>query len=327
MARPIQLVQDAFSEDAQQQAYGFLMGQLESHEAEVYERPYPMIRYMELVPVDTSASEWAQGITWVSADGYGEADFIGKYGQDFPVVNRSKEKHSILVDTLGASYEYTLQDLRTAMMMGQDISSENVELVFRVMEEKIDSIVLDGVESLKWDPLWNKTGVPNVPIPNNAADDSKLWTDKTGYEIAKDCFFILSAVHKNSKTVYMADTLLIPDDAYNYIVATTLHGGTDTTIFDFVSRANPYTARTGNRLMIRSVRGIDKAGPGGVGRIMAYTRDSRVLKFHLPMATRFLPVFQKNPLTWVHAAMFRCAGLEMRLLAAMAYADGVTPAE
>jgi hypothetical protein len=75
--------------------------------------------------------------------------------------------------------------------------------------------------------------------------------------------------------------------------------------------------------MIRVVRGLDTAGASGNGRAIAYRRDPEVLKIHIPMTHRFLPVWQTGPLVYDVPGVFRIAGLEIRRPGALRYLDGV----
>ena len=309
--------------DAQQQALAFLVGQLQHLESEVYRKPYAHIRYPELVPVDTSANPYVQGVTYFSADGYGQASFIGRGGEDFPLVSTTRDKHSVLVESLGSSYEYNMFDLESARLLGQDLNADNVNLVRRVMEEKIDSIVLNGEADLSWDPLWSKTGVSKIDLAAGTSTHEE-WDQKTGNEIVKDVNRMQNTIYEATKQVIMPDTLILPPSAYAYIVTTPINDTSDTSIYNYLLRATIYTAETGNPILIRGVHGFEDAGASKVGRAMMYARNPSVLKLHLPMPVRFLPLFQKTPTTWQHAAIFRTGGLEIRMPHAMIYADKVT---
>ena len=56
-----------------QAALGFLIEQASFIEAEVYKVAYPDIQYPQLIPVDTSAPEWAKSVTFYSMDKAGRA--------------------------------------------------------------------------------------------------------------------------------------------------------------------------------------------------------------------------------------------------------------
>jgi hypothetical protein len=46
--------------------------------------------------------------------------------------------------------------------------------------------------------------------------------------------------------------------------------------------------------------------------MIAYRRDPQVIKMHIPMTHRFLPVWQTGPLVFDVPGIFRLAGLEVR---------------
>ena len=54
----------------------FVQSQLSHIETNVYRKQYPDIQYPELIPVDTSANEWAASVTFYSMDAVGQAKFI-----------------------------------------------------------------------------------------------------------------------------------------------------------------------------------------------------------------------------------------------------------
>jgi hypothetical protein len=56
---------------------------------------------------------------------------------------------------------------------------------------------------------------------------------------------------------------------------------------------------------------------------VAYKRDPRVLKLHLPMRHRFLPVWQTGPITFDVPGIFRTGGTEIRRPGAVRYFDGI----
>jgi hypothetical protein len=75
--------------------------------------------------------------------------------------------------------------------------------------------------------------------------------------------------------------------------------------------------------MIRGLRGLDTASASGGGRAIAYRCDPDVVKMHVPMTHRFLPVWQTGPIVFDVPGIFRLAGLEIRRPGAFRYADGI----
>lgn len=75
-------------------------------------------------------------------------------------------------------------------------------------------------------------------------------------------------------------------------------------------------------MTIRGVPQLDEA-TAGARRMVVYRRDSEVLKFHLPMPLRFLPVWQTGPILFEVPGIFRTGGLEIRLPGAVRYITGI----
>lgn len=315
-----------FTMDAQQQALSFLVNQVSTIEAEVVRIQYPEIQYPVLVPVDTSANEWAKSVTFFSIDRKGQADWFNAGAKDLPLadIERAKNEHGI--ELAGIGYRYNLEELGQAMMVpGTNLTTEKAEAARRAYEEFMDDLALRG------DGLKGMTGLindPNVTVVHVAYDgtgSSPTWDDKDSDKIIRDVNDALTGVYTESLQVEMADTLLLPLSKITQL-ATKRIPDTSITALDFLIRNNVYTMQTGQPLMIRGVRGLETAGAGGTGRMVAYRRDPRVVKLHLPMPHRFLPVWQTGPLTFDIPGIFRTGGVEVRRPKAMRYVDGIIDA-
>jgi len=70
-----------------QQAMAFLVSQTTYIEAEVYRTQYPDIIYPQLVPIDTSAMEWAKSVTYFSVDKVGKADWLSSASTELPLAD------------------------------------------------------------------------------------------------------------------------------------------------------------------------------------------------------------------------------------------------
>ena len=93
------------------------------------------------------------------------------------------------------------------------------------------------------------------------------------------------------------------------------------TVLQWIQKYNVYTAQTGQPLIIRAVRALATAGAGGTARAIAYRRDPQIVKMHIPMPHRFLPVWQTGPITFDVPGIFRLSGVEIRRPGAFRYLD------
>jgi hypothetical protein len=208
------------------------------------------------------------------------------------------------------------------MIPNLNLMVERAAAARRASEEMIDAITFFGDTTKNWTGLTNDA---NVTISNAAADgtgSSALWSAKTANLMARDINVILSGVYTASLTTEIADTLLLPPDRF-----TTLAGSlvTNTAVsgLNLVQTGNAYTALTGNPLTIRTVRGLETAGAGGIARAIAYRNDPQILKLHLPMPFNFRPPMQVTALRFDVPGIFRTGGVEIRRPKSMRYLDGI----
>lgn len=332
-----------------QQAYAFVESQAKHIERKVYRKRYASIQYRGLVPIDTSASDWAKGITYYSADAVGSADFLAGRANDFPLVNFNMAKNNTVIDMLGLGYDWSLEEISTARMTGNlQPLVEKASMVRRIAEEKIDDLWFNGYSPLGWHSMAKPALVRRTLSPNNGTGNSRNWKDKTAELILKDINTLLQGVFygdpeqandTGSETVEFADTLLLSPNLIAPLNEKVI-ANTAVTAIEFIKKNNVYTMRTGRALKIGWMRGLETAGSdvattsaanqvatttagNPVGRVIAYRRDPEVLKLHMPMPLRFLPTWQKGPMTWVRGAIFRLGGLEIRLPGAMRVLDAV----
>jgi hypothetical protein len=312
-----------------QQALGFLLQQTTYIEAEVYRIQYPEIIYPQLVPIDTSANEWAKTVTYFSLDKVGHADWFSGMATDmrFADVNRNRFEQGI--EMAGIGYRYTLEEIGQAMMVpGLNLTAERAEAARFSYEQFMDRIAQTGSTAKGFTGLINNAYVTQADAIANGSGNSSLWVNKTADQMIADVQGALTGVYQGSNTVEMADTVLLPIAAMQ-LLANTRVPNTFGNALDYLAKYNLYTHTTGAPLTVRGWLGLDTAGVplnGGSssGRMVAYRRDPRVVKLHVPMPHRFLPVWQTGPVTFDIPGIFRTGSVEVRRPQAMYYLDGIT---
>lgn len=311
-----------------QAALGFLQSQVSHIETKVWAKKYPSIVYQDLIPIDTSAHPWAPTITYYSTDMVGAADWHGGSAQDFPFAEVNRRQNQTAVHLAKTGYRYDIQELNQARMVGMDLPDDKAAAARRAYEEKMESVAFLGDAGKSLTGLLNSTAVTTAAAPNGVAGAhngnvaSPLWTSKTPLEILADVNNALTGMWVASNTIEMADTLLLPLAAFSHIAVTPVSTLSMMTILEYIKTNNVFTATTGRPLTIRALRQLNTAGAGNTGRMIAYTRDTEVLKMHVPMPLEFLPV-QQILLDFVVPGIFRLGGLDIRRPGAMRYLDGI----
>lgn len=306
-----------------QRALGFMMSQTQHIEPTAYRTRYATIRYQSLLPISTEAHEWATGVTFYSADMTGGAEWFSAESKDMPFADVSRAEYTRGFEMAAIGYKYNLQEISVAARTRTNLSADRAIAARRAYEEFVDNIALNGDANKSWEGLFNSSAVTKVNAPNGAGGNEE-WSSKTPLEIFKDVNTVLTGMWTASKQLELADTLLIPPEAWTHIVSTPRSDTSDRTIYDWVMGANAYTAETGQPLTIRQVRGLEDAGTGNVGRMIAYRNAMDVLKFHIPMPHRFMPVWQESYMVYHVPGIFRLGGLEIRLPGAVRYMDRIT---
>lgn len=311
-----------FNTDAMKANLAFVERNTAHIEAGVYRHKYPDLDYASLIPVDTSAHPFASSVTYYSMDGAGKAAWINGNGKDILVANFAMAQHETAVYTAGIGYSWGFEEVGRAAMIGVNLDGEKAFYARRAYEEMVYRVALSGDTPKGFEGLFDYTGVPAANVAADGAGTSRLWSAKTPNQIIRDFNEALMAINTETERTEMADTVVMPWERLEYLASTPRSDGSDETLLGFLQRANVYTAMSGQPLTIRGKRGMLTVGDSGTARMIAYRRSPEVLKLHIPMPHRFLPV-QIEGLQYTVPGVFRLGGLDIRLPKAVTYRDGI----
>lgn len=321
-----QLVNDA-------QALAFVQGQAYKVNQTIYETRYPDWDFGRLVFVDTSGPAWAPGILTYTSDLSGRANWQSGYAKDIPLADVSQDMQTKNFHLAAIGYQYNIEEVNTAIQIGSSLSDRRARAARLAYTKFMYDLTLKGSAEKGLGGLINYPGVPVVAIPADGTGGVTYWVNaagvgtKTPAQIVRDINLLLQGISLATFEAEMADTILLPVEAFNYIAATPYAATTMETILSFIQRTNIYTMQTGRPLTIRTVRELGTAGvapSAGTGRIVAYKNDQEYVKLHLPMPHQFLPVCQDGPLNWAVPGIFRTGGVELLTTAAFRYGDGIS---
>lgn len=307
---------DAFFGDSQV-GYAFLTPQLRRIEAEVYQIKYPSFDINRFMTVDTSGDMWDVGTLVYSMDKVGEAQFMagGAFDMPYASTKMAQATHNYHLAAIG--YEWNTQELQRAAKLGRSLSTDKAGAAVLASERFIYNIAMTGNTEKNWTGFVNNASAPSAQVANDGTGPSRLWTAKTPDQILRDINAAITAVETGTGETHVANTLVIPTSAYNYLATTRVGANSDTTILAFLQANNA----AGEGLTILKSRALETAGTGGTTRLIAYDNNSQVLKFHLPGPHQFLPAFQKSSLVYEVGGLMNVGGVEVRLPKAIVYRD------
>jgi hypothetical protein len=310
--------------DAQQAAMSFLVRQASLIEPQVYAMRYQEIQYPALIPVDTSAPEWIQSVTYFSMDAVGQAQWFNGNAQDIPKVELTREKFETSVSMAAIGYGYNLEELGTAQLLGMNLTADKASAARRVAEEKIDQVAFAGDSVKGLTGLVNSSAPTATTAPADGTGSATTFASKTPDQILRDINGQLTGIFTGTLGAEIADTLLLPYSVMLDLSTRRIDAVNQTTILEWVERNNIYTRTTGQPLTIRGVFGyLDTAGASSTKRMVAYRRSPEVLKMHLPLPFRFMPAWQTGPLRFDVPGVFRIGGVDIRRPKAVRYLDGL----
>jgi len=311
-------------QDAQQRAMAFLVQQGTLIEQTVYSTVYQEIQYPNLIPVDTSAPEWIQSVTYFSMDAVGQAQWFSGGASDVPHAEVSREKFQTSVSMAALGYGYTLEELGTAQLLGMNLGADKALAARRIAEELIDRVAFAGDTSKNFSGLVNNTAVTATTAPADGTASATTFASKTPDQVLRDINNQVSGIYTGTLGAEIVDTLLLPYSILLDLATRRIDSLNQTTILEWVERNNIYTRTTGQPLTIRGLFGyLDTAGAGSSKRMIAYRRSPEVLKMHIPMPYRFLAPWQNGPLSFEVPGIMRLGGVDVRRPKAVRYLDGI----
>lgn len=307
-----------------QQALGWLRAQQEIIEPEVYETQYVATQYQDLVPINTGLDEWAQVVTYYSIDRVGQAEWFHHAAKDVPYADVERDRYQTTIAMAAIGYEYDLEEINQARRVGVNITSEKAASALEAYEQFMDSLALYGDVAKGFKGLINNSTVTAGTAPADGAGGLTTFPSKTSGQVIRDFNTLVGGIYIDSKTIEMADTVLMSLERFNYLATTPRSDSNDETILEYVMRANVLTVTTGRQLRIRAVLGLETAGASNTQRMIAYRYDPKVLKLQLPMPHRFLPAANvPGSIIYKVPGLFRTGGTDILRPPAVRYLDGI----
>lgn len=299
-----------------QSIMNFVISQTTHIEREVTREILPEITYMRLVPVDTSAPEWIKTVTHMSSNIYGKAQWMNLNADDVPMAGSQRGMREAPVFGAGIGYGYGLEEIQQAMMLDQPLPSEDAFAARRAYEEFMQSLALYG------DPEKGFYGLftyPTIPVVAATSD----WDTAPAEVVLGDINALLNSSYQGSKWTATANTLALPVTVLTKLGSRPVSGTNNETMLSYIKKNNIRTIMNQGELDIVGDPALETASATGGRRAMAYTRRPDVVKMHVPMPHRFLPVHKPGPLRFEVPGIFRTGGVDFRRPEMASYMDGI----
>jgi len=286
---------------------------LEHLRAQTYDVVFPQMKARQLIPVDGSVNTGADTVTYRQWDMFGMAKIIHDYADDLPLVDALVEEFTTPVKSLGAGYGFSIQDLRSASMSGNQLDRRRAMQARRAIEQGIEDIACLGNSKAGLVGFAKHANVSLVSVVTGT------WSTATGAEMIGDMTALVNAIVIANKETFPPDTIVMDIESFTRFSSTRISttGDTHTTAMQAFLASNPY---------IKDVQSWNKlrlADAGGTGpRAVCYKKDPEVLQLVIPQEYEELPPQRKN-LKFHIPVHARIGGCVVYYPLAMGYMDGL----
>lgn len=294
----------------------FFNRQLEHVKTTTYDTKFKNLKALTIVPVNTTASNGDDIITWRSFTAVGVAKMVADYATDFPRVDVYGVEQTVKVKPLGDSFAYSIKEIRRSQRAGGiPLDVRRANAARRAIEDLQDRIALFGDTATGLKGFLNYAGVTTYTVIADGTGSSKLWANKTPDQIVRDIQGFVDAIMIPTKGREVPDLLLLPLAKYNYIANTRMGTVSDITIMQYILKNNPYIKR------IDWLNELAGAGAGATDRMMIGSFDAEHITFELVQPFEmFTP--QPEGMAFKVNCHAEVGGVIIYYPQAFAYADG-----
>lgn len=283
--------------DSADEASVFFARELDYVKSKSYDVEYPELTALNLFPITNETDEGAETVTYYTYDKKGMAKIIDNYSDDLPRADADGKPSTAQVKSLGASYGYSVQEMRASRLAGKNLDSRKAEAARWAIDSETNKIAWRG------DSTYGLLGVlssaQSIPVYATLITDSNSktkWTEKNPDAILDDINGMAKQVARTTKNVERPDTLCVPADVYMHI-STKRIPDTATSILNYLLENSPYIKN------IVSAAELDDdavetnpyaAASGGSGVAFLFKNDPQKLSLENPMAYKQYTAQAKN---------------------------------
>lgn len=280
----------------------FFARELESIKARTYDVVYPELTATSVIPVSSEAGAGAETITYYQYDQVGFAKIISNYATDLPRVDLTGKKFTSDVKSIGASYGYSIQDIRAARMAGKPLEQRKANAVRRANDQEVNRIAYFGDTKHGLIGFLNHPNITTYVLPTDGTGTSAKFSNKTPDQVLRDLNNMVSRMLELTQNSEIPDTLCLGHTTHAHLFSTPRSANSDTTILEFWLKNNPYVKN------VQIVPELVGAGTGGVDVCFIYKKSADKLTLEIPQPFEQFPV-QPEGLEYVVPCHSRCGGV------------------
>ena len=172
-----------------------------------------------------------------------------------PFANMTRAKHSVGIQMAAIGYQFSLEEIGQAQMMGLDLSADGAAAARKAYEQFMDDLAYMGHPQ-----VGNGEGFYTLSTITSSAASAPWAAAANAEAVLDDVNTLLTGVYEDSQGVETANVLHMPLATFGLLARTRLSEHSDTTLLSHIKATNVFTAMTGAPLDIRGDRRLnDKA--------------------------------------------------------------------
>lgn len=304
--------------------------QLEYIYTETFDALYPELKARQLIPVDTRVPSGAESFTYRQYEKVGHAKIVHNYASDFPNAEVFGSETNQKVVSLGASYQYSIQDMRAAAMAGVPLEAKKADSARWSIESLLEDLAATGDNSTAT-PMLGLLNASNI-LSTSKVSPSGTWAAQltaaiqsgtvgtTAQAIVGDALAMWKNVFQTTNEVARPNTLVLPTAAYS-VAATTPMAPNFASSATVLSYIKEMLAPMGVTEVTSWVR-CNGAGAAGADRALMYEKSPRAMGLIIPQEfEQFAP--QVVGMTFIIPVHMRTGATEVRYPKHVTFMDGI----
>ena len=280
--------------DSADDASIFFARELDYIKSKSYDKIYPEFTGLNHFPITHEVPEGAESTTYYSYEKTGMAAIISNYATDLPRADVKGRPSTAYVKSLGASYGYSVQDMRASRMAGKSLDTRRAEAARYAIDRTTNVIAYAGdKENNLMGMLSTDNDIPLFTLSTVEVDGEQHseFKYKSAAEILNDINGMFAYQSKLTKNVERADTLQLPASVY-IDISTRQVPNTGYTVLKFLMENAPYLKEIVPAPELEE--DAEETNPYGKGLMLMYTNSADKFSLEIPMAFYQYPLQNRN---------------------------------
>lgn len=279
----------------------FFARQLEFIKTTIFRRLYAERSAFRMFPLSTDGGPGAGSITYRSTDRVGQAKIIAHYGRDLPRVDVTGRETTQPVRSIGASYGWSIQDVRAAAFAGRNLTGEKADAAVEAHNDETNRIAWAGDAEFGLPGLKTTTGIPTDTLPADGTAGSTKLSAKSADNVIRDVNSPITEMLRVTRGIHAPNVVAFPAYVMADLNSRPRANVSDTSILSYLRQSWP-------QISFETSEDLTDFGGAGIDAMMVYRRDPQVLQLGVPSPYEELPV-QVHGLEFEIPTHSRVAGL------------------